>query len=118
MYGSQVFDAFSQREIEVYLVLIWTQVWSHCRVLLHIPNYLLGVFLFFLPEHFSFQNDIRGLPSTTCGKAPPCRIGGCNACHYEGYTGGGGSNTMPGAVMYLGLEGEDLALRERYFHTV
>jgi len=75
-------------------------------------------FLFSLPQRFSFQNDIRGLPSTTCGKAPPCIIGGCNACHFKGFTGGGGGNTMPGAVMYLGFEGVDLELRKRYFYAV
>jgi hypothetical protein len=63
------------------------------------------------------QNDIRGLPSSTCGKNPPCLRGGCNGCEVRGVTVKGCKSTlMPGACMFLGREEKDMALR--YDNTV
>jgi hypothetical protein len=84
----KVFDAFSGTHIDVYLMIAWC------------------------------QNDIRGIPSTTSGKSPPCLIGGCNACEVVGRTVKGHHGTiMPGACQFLGWSAEDQELRDEYAET-
>jgi hypothetical protein len=76
-------DSFSDQQIEVFIYLAWV------------------------------QNDIRGIPSTTCGRSPPCKVGGCNGCVLDGFTVKDIPGTfMPGAVRFLAEE--DDPLRERY----
>jgi hypothetical protein len=55
-------------------------------------------------------NDIRGVPSTTCGRQPPCFVGPCNTCDIAGIRPRcpedtwkmKGSVILPGAVRALG----------------
>jgi hypothetical protein len=43
--------------------------------------------------------DIRGCPAVSCGKSPPCYVGGCNSCEVCGIRPTGkGPTIMPGAV--------------------
>jgi hypothetical protein len=47
-------------------------------------------------------NDIRAVPSTTCGKSPPCYVGSCNMCAQQGIRLAGQPRTiLPGAVRAL-----------------
>ena len=65
-----VWNAYSGSEIQVWYVLAWT------------------------------VNDIRALPLTTCGRHPPCYIGGCNYCIVGGQRHHG-RTVYPGAVRGL-----------------
>jgi len=48
-------------------------------------------------------NDIRAVPSTTCGSNPPCYVGSCNMCVQQGIRLRGQQRTiLPGAVRALG----------------
>jgi hypothetical protein len=49
-------------------------------------------------------NDVRGLPTVTCGHHPPCYIGPCNMCKVQGARPlkMPGSVVLPGAVRALG----------------
>ena len=49
-------------------------------------------------------NDIRGVPTTTCGRQPPCYVGPCNMCQVVGMrpNKSPGSIIVPGAVQALG----------------
>lgn len=99
--------------IDVYIVLIWTQVVMWSIVLVDFR-----LFAQICHDCLKFsQNDIRGLPSTTCGRSPPSLVGGCNACCIRGVgktDSGASAVVMPGAVMYLRLDGEHGELRKRY----
>jgi hypothetical protein len=49
------------------------------------------------------MNDIRAIPTTTCGRHPPCFCGGCNSCIQRGIRLEGQPRTIvPGAVRALG----------------
>lgn len=57
-------------------------------------------------------SDIRGMPAVTCGKSPPCKIGGCNACHAMAVAGG---RYYPGAVRALSKRSkEGREMRDRF----
>ena len=84
----RVHDAASGQEIDVYIELAW------------------------------IQNDIRGIPSTTDGRSPPCLQGGCNGCHTEGCTiSGYGATIMPGIrTMYTRMT-DDIYIYTRIHFT-
>lgn len=64
------------------------------------------------------SNDIRGLTACTCGKSPPCYVGGCNMCEQCGFRHGR-TTVHPGAVRALPLSNTELrTLYKREFSAV
>ena len=113
--GMKIHDSFSGKDIRIFLYLAWCQV---------ITNHML-IFSYELErlscgDHaVAMQNDIRGLPSTTCGSHPPCLTGGCHFCDIGGLTIPNAKGTyMPGAVRFLHPDDPKKdELERRYFHT-
>ena len=73
-------------EVHIYLVVAWT------------------------------ANDIRAIPSTTCGASPPAYVGSCNMCEQKGVRPHGLNTTViPGAVRALDPDDPETAdLRTAY----
>ena len=119
--GIKIFDSFSGENIRIFLYLAWCQVKTHHR--LRLVSYVFERLSYgdvrLSCMHVALQNDIRGLPSTTCGSHPPCLTGGCHFCDIGGLTIPNAKGTyMPGAVRFLHPDDPKKdELERRYFHT-